>query len=214
MKNRYFADISNNNQQHLNEDAYVKAGSHLLIGHKSSEGTGFVDQFHADRSQRFHKAGAWMAHYHFGHCGESPRQQAEFFWSLCHNHFAPKDFLIIDTERGAANDGIPIGSVARWTNEFMGALKGFSGHSCIPYSNEALFAEMMRAGLRIPGHRGWIAAYGPRKPSIGGVSTWAWQYTNGVIGPSPHHYAGIGNCDGSILNRGTYLRLALSKPHV
>lgn len=213
MKNRNFADISNNNQQPLDFKAYVQSG-HVLLGHKTTEGLGFVDQFHVERTERAHKRGSWVLHYHFGHVGESPQEQAKFFWANCHGHFAPKDFLCIDTERGQANNGYPVGSVARWTNEFAQHLKGISGHSVIMYSNEALLAELVRAGLRIPGNRGWIAAYGPRKPSIGGISTWAWQYTDGVIGPQPHHYAGIGNCDGSLLNRGTFLRLALSKPRV
>lgn len=210
--NGLFADISNNNQQEMNFEAYKKHGKHILLGHKTTEGLTFVDQFHAERADRaHHKAHLWMMHYHFAHCKESPTEQAAFFWAHTAGHFAKLDFCAIDTERGMANDGIPAATVAHWTNEFAAHLKKISGHSIIMYSNESLLAELMRAGLRIPGDRAWIAAFGSSRPSVGGIRTWAWQYTDGIIGPKPHNFTGLGNCDGSRLNNGTFLRLAAAR---
>lgn len=209
-RNGLFADISNNNQQHMDFGHYGK--HHVLLGHKVTEGLGFVDQFHHDRSVRIHGFGhCYMLHYHFGHCRENPQAQADFMWANTHGHFAKRDFLVIDTERGAANDGVAVSVLARWTNQFADRLKKISGHSVIIYSGESLLREIVSSGLRIPGDRAWIAAYGPRKPFIGGIKTWAWQYTNGVIGPEPHSFEGIGNCDGSRLNTGTFMRLFLGR---
>lgn len=210
MSNRFFADVSNNNASAMNFHNYTKLGGHLLLGHKATEGTNFLDRDHAERSEQAHVNGSWVLHYHFGHVGESAIQQANYFWVNIKGHFARRDFACIDTERGAANDKFSPHQDALWTNQFCAEFHRISGHSVIKYSNEALLKELAVSGLDHKDGRCWIAAYGPNKPIVGGFKTWAWQYTDGSIGPEPHHFAGIGNIDGSKLNVGTYIRLRMA----
>lgn len=211
MKNRYFADLSNNNQQTMHFGDYVGAG-HVLLGHKASEGTAFVDGNYVDRTQRAHTQGSWVLHYHFGHVGESPEQQAKHFWEIIGDHFASRDLPCIDTERGTANESFSARQDAQWTNAFDVAFRKVSGHTIIKYSNESLLRELVNEGLNHKDKRCWIAAYGRRRPFIPGVQTWAWQYTDGVDGPEPHAFAGIGVSDGSRMNVGTFMRLAAKRP--
>jgi lysozyme len=205
---RKFADLSNNNPGGVEWGLYHQAG-HRLIGLKATEGTGFVDDTHAIRSENAHKNGIWVLHYHFGHANMDADLQARAFWNQVKGHFASKDFAALDIE---VNDGLSDVQVATWSNNFIAGFQKLSGHSMIVYSDQSFLSGLLSAGLRWPGGRAWVAAYGPSEPSIRGVTTWAWQYTDGGQGPEPHHYAGVGDCDGSILNLGTYLRLRLGKP--
>jgi lysozyme len=204
--NRYWADVSNNNPQQIQWKTYAQQGQHVLVGLKASEGETFVDKTHATRSENAHGAGVWVLHYHFGHPESSPTEQAQFFWSQIHGHFAARDFACLDIETGSPN-----AATANWCKTFISHFYAVSGHSSIVYASESYLRSLRANGLRWPGERAWIAAYGPRKPSIAGVSTWAWQFTDGQIGPNPHSCAGIGNCDISELNWGTYLRLRLKR---
>jgi len=209
--NRIFADISNNNSdRHFNFEAYREAG-HRVIGIKATEGIGFIDPFHDQWCARAHqKAKLHVIHYHFGHVGQSPQTQGEFFWAHVKPRFGRNDFLCIDIEGGGV-DGHGIDATAAWTNDFANHLIKVSGHHPVGYSNESELRELVKAGVRLPTNRWWIAAYGPSRPSIGGVKTWAWQYSNGVIGPQPHEAPGVGKGDMSKLNRGTALRLRFAR---
>ena len=205
---RNFADLSNNNAQAIQWKEYAKAG-HVLVGLKATEGQGFVDQTHGPRSEAAHSEGVWVLHYHFGHPNLSASAQASHFWGQIRGHFAKKDFACLDIE---VTDGQSWAQIANWSEAFISELAKLSGHSSLVYSSADFLSHIVASGLRWPGQRGWIAAYGPNKPSVPSVKGWAWQYTDGNIGPLPHHYMGIGNCDGSLLNWGTYLRLRLTKP--
>lgn len=209
--NRYFADVSNNNAQDVGWTSYRKDGQHVLVGLKASEGMGFIDKTHASRSEGAHKAGSWVLHYHFGHVGVSAREQVEVFWDQIKDHFARLDFACIDIEGGGMDRRGPI-ETARWVKEFDHFFRQYTGHTLIGYCNEALLKELVTRGASVAGDRWWIAAYGPNKPVVGGVHTWAWQFTDGVLGLQPRQVAGIGKCDVSILNRGTYTRLRLARP--
>jgi lysozyme len=210
VANRYFADVSNNNGETIGWTQYSKLGQHVLVALKATEGTGFVDRTHASRSEHAHEAGVWVAHYHFGHPGESASEQASAFWNQVRDHFASKDFAVLDIE---ISSGLTNAEVVSWCRQFIAAFKATSaGHSVVVYSDESFLEGLVGAGLTWPGRRGWVAAYGPDEPSIDGVSTWAWQFTNGTEGPEPHACAGVGTCDVSTLNEATFKRLSESKP--
>ncbi len=205
---RYFADISNNNSQTVNWNQYRKAG-HVLVGLKATEGNTFVDKTHPTRSENAHSAGVHVMHYHFAHPGKDANQQAQFFWAQIKGHFAKRDFAALDIE---VSDGLSDVQVARWVEQFDAAFRHISGHTLIGYSGESFLQGLKRAGMKLAGERWWTAAYGPNEPHVAGTTTWAWQRTDGTIGPPPHTCAGIGNCDISSLNWATYLRLRLLKP--
>jgi lysozyme len=199
--NRYWADVSNNNTQTINWTEYAKVGQHVLVGLKATEGTTFLDRTHAPRSEGAHKAGSWVVHYHFAHPNESAVAQARFFWAQIRGHFAAKDFACIDIE---VADGQSNHEIAAFVGAFKAEFEKSSGHSLIGYSGESFHNGIGSCGIK----RWWLAAYGPNEPR----GAWAWQFTDGQIGPQPHSCAGIGNCDISRLNWATYLRLRVKRP--
>jgi lysozyme len=203
--NRYFADISNNNTQTVNWTEYKKVGQHVLVGLKATEGESFIDKTHASRSEGAHSAGVHVLHYHFGHPNKSAKEQAQFFWGQIKGHFAKRDFACIDIE---VSDGMPNAAIASWVRGFAGEFKRVSTHSLIAYSSESFAHSIGNCGIT----RWWVAAYGGPGVPPAGASQWAHQFTDGSIGPQPHSCAGIGNCDVSQLNWGTYGRLRLTKP--
>lgn len=207
MPNRFFADISNNNTQTVDWNAYRNKGGHVLVGLKASEGESFIDKTHASRSAHAHQAGVWVAHYHFGHPDLNPVEQAQFFWAQVKPHFAGKDFACIDIE---VTGGLSYGAVGQWVRRFDAEFRRVSGHTLVGYSGEDFLAHMGPCGIK----RWWVAKYGP--PPVhapAGASVWAWQMNDGEVGPGPKACAGIGGCDVSELNRLTYWRLRLQKPH-
>lgn len=203
--NRTFADISNNNPQTIGWHAYRSEG-HVLVGLKASEGTNFVDKYHATRSQEAHKAGVWVIHYHFAHPNRSAGAQAQFFWNQIRTHFAARDFACVDIE---VSDGFTYPAINQWVRAFTAEFRRVSGHTLIGYSGESFLGSLGSCGI----NRWWVAKYGSGFPvAPANASVWAFQFTDGSAGPEPHSAAGIGHCDMSRLNWGTYLRLRASRP--
>lgn len=203
MRNRTFADVSNNNGQSLDLHAYKHKGGHILIGVKASEGTTFTDHTHAGRAHRAHEAGVVVIHYHFGHPGSSATEQAKHFWDQVKPVHSKKDYCCLDIE---VTDGMGTAHIKQWVKDFVAHFHKISGHQLVIYSGQAFLQE--HGPIRPPGARFWVAAYGPREAHVYWVKRlWAWQYTDGRSGPRPHAVAGIGHCDLSRLNRRTFLWL-------
>src|SRR5881397_1606188 len=113
--NRYWADVSNNQTQTIDWGVYKKTGQHVLVGLKATEGESFIDLTHAPRSISAHKAGVWVAHYHFAHPNKPSKEQAQFFWLQIRHHMAAKDFAVLDIE---VSDGASDKHMAAWCNDF------------------------------------------------------------------------------------------------
>jgi GH25 family lysozyme M1 (1,4-beta-N-acetylmuramidase) len=194
------ADVSSNNGA-VDLRAYAAAG-HAAIAIKASEGTGYVNPGHRAQADEAHRLGLTVVHYHFARPG---RGQLHAELANFHRTYLAAwrngDYVCLDLEVTEGAD------VAWYARAFLGALKGY-GHPTILYTYRAFAGEHLQ-GVRAD--RWWIADY---SGALSSEHAWAKQYTDGQEGPGPHHYAGIGNCDGSVLNVKTALTLWARKHHL
>lgn len=198
-----FADLSNNNgdASAFHGHAYKSAG-HKVIALKASEGTGFTDPRYAAWAHAAHAAGLAVVHYHFGRPEDgNPIGQATHFHNTAKPHFIKgRDRLCIDLETSMPTEG------KAWLGEYETQLAhlGADIHDdLIGYTFKSYFEE---GALTIASNAWWIASWGAlmrEREALGrNQYLWAQQYTNGVVGPDPHAFAGIrGNCDGSVINK-------------
>lgn len=204
MLNRYFADLSSNNPA-FDAVAYRAAG-HRLVAIKATQGTSYVNPKHALWCEHAHANQLAVIHYHYAKPGSSvaATTQAAFAWSVVRHDFGPLDWMCLDVERDQA---WRTGELVPFVSSFAAAWRGISGHSLVGYSEASLLDDPALVAA-IPGERWWAAAWGPTRPRIATVGApWAWQFTDGAIGPPPHECAGVGYCDVSQLNLATYLHL-------
>lgn len=197
---RYMADISSNNGP-VDIARYSRAG-HVAIAIKASEGRGYKNPFHMEQCATAHSFGLTVAHYHFARPGaRSISDEIANFRNAYMRGWRPGDYLVLDLE-------VVEGPNPRvYAEEFISQLERATGHPVVLYTYEAYRKEHLE-NLTFPGKRMWVAKYSDPAPT---GSLWAWQYTDGVDGPEPHFYSGIGKSDGSILNWGVSFRLAIRK---
>lgn len=201
---RYFADISNN-QAKVDLATYARAG-HRVIALKASEGTGYVDPTYRARVVEAHKHGLAVLHYHFARPDRHPYGQPEARWfaALVRPHLARGDRVVLDIEvqhpRGWRE-------LVAYVHEFEHELSIQTHHKLIGYSGAA-FMQAAGAAMQIRARRWWVANYTEKLWLPKWLrSAWAWQRTDGKVGPAPHSCAGIGRCDVSILSRRGYLSI-------
>src|SRR3954470_9725306 len=91
-------DLSSNNGT-PDLDAHFKAG-YRVIALKASESTGYTWPAHDALTDRWHKLGGRVVHYHFAQPGD-PVKQADHFLIAISGHFdRHRDVLCLDAERG------------------------------------------------------------------------------------------------------------------
>jgi lysozyme len=205
--NRYFADISSNNSFFDAED-YRKSG-HLLVAIKATQGTGYVNPKYAQWVQSAHKAGLTVLHYHFAE-KQNPVGEANHFLNTIKPHFGKKDSLVLDLEVTVdPANGYEITNPVNYRKWFDTQLFR-RGHRSILYSY-ASYLRQFGPGLRPISKKIWVADYETHPQGGWWGNSWAWQFTDGEHGPKPHSCAGIGQCDVSLVNPATYLRLRLGR---
>lgn len=194
--NRYFADTSSA-QPDVNMHDYADAG-HLLIAIKATEGVDYVNPYH--RGQCLAAGGRHVAvcHYHFARPdqGNAPDMEAEHFWSAVDYLAGPYDYLTLDLERATPNGWKhdPL-----WSSEFDATIRSLSRFRTILYANRST----LESG------EGWLTADPKRvhdadwstRPDYAppGYECVFRQFTDGVVGPQPQAFAGIGRCDGNYM---------------
>lgn len=210
MTDNLFADISSNNASF--DAAQYKAAGHLAIGIKATEDRDFVNPKYGAWVADAHRHNLGVFHYHFARPENGqPDGQAEHFWNTVRDHFRrPGDFVVVDVETSSPANG------KQFTIEYDKHLRKISGTHPILYTFLSYFQE---GGLTISSGDAWIAAWGRVQPGRnwdvpGPEDLWAWQYTDGHSGPTPHSFAGIpGTCDGSRLNPETTAHLRRNLKH-
>lgn len=201
MSTAYFADVSSNNPA-FDAHAY-KAAGHTIVAIKATEATGYTNPRYAEWVRAARRTRLTVAHYHFAR-PERHDGAAEFahFWEVAGPVFKRGDYVVLDLE---TNAGDPRANVA-FAHAFYAACKA-KGHNAVLYGSSSYIWSCGPA-LAPPGGRVWVAAYGPRPGALpAGMRQWAWQFTDGQIGPAPHACAGVGHCDVSTVNRRTQLAL-------
>jgi GH25 family lysozyme M1 (1,4-beta-N-acetylmuramidase) len=194
---RYFADqYEGNGAPDL--AAYANAG-HVLYAHKCTEGNVHVDGTYEQRAELAHRQGLTVVLYHYCRpdLGVASNTEASFFWSHARSAFVKGDALALDFELSTSL-GPSYG--ARYIAALWDALTLVSRRPIIIYGSTDFLAEQtLPRWLRHK--RYWQAQYAS---SVNQLATagprWAWQFTDGTVGPEPRTLAGIPNGDISQLN--------------
>lgn len=169
---RTFADLYEGNAM-FDAHHYAEAGAPFIV-HKATQGAHHVDARHALRSGLAHELGLAVGHYHFLDLSASAEQQADHFWAQSKAHWAPRDFLIVDCERGGV--GTAGGNVRQFLIEFDHRLHRVAGRTAIGYSEQSFLHEHE---LVVVSRKWWVADYGanPSAPPRG-QELWAHQFTD------------------------------------
>lgn len=198
--NRYFADLSSY-QRTFNAVEYATAG-HLLVAIKATESTNYVNPYHRGYSLRAGAEHVAVVHYHFGRPDLNPNDpEAEADWFLRNALLlaGPRDYLVLDLERA-----VPAGWAhdPAWSRKFDETVRSRSRFRTILYA--------LRSTLEQGSPTSWLAGEPFRNwdPDWSTDPAWSpegWtlafrQFTDGVSGPGPHTFAGIGVCDGDYMS--------------
>ncbi len=191
-------------QPHVDLQAVRTAGAlrcGSLAFSKITEGTSWSDPYGARRWREM--AGLGFPHrggYHFIHPSESGRDQADHFLSALHADgvvIRSSDVLCCDCE---VSDGEHASLVATCVREFGQVLAKETPAARWLYGGGPFLYE---CGVPLDGYEAhWLSAYtGDPAPYMiyGRARTVAWQYSDGVYGPSPRVCPGIGAGDMSII---------------
>lgn len=204
MSNRYFADISSNNPA-FSARGYKDAG-HILVAIKATEGDTYVNPRYLQWVIEAHRHGIAVVHYHFGRpdLHAEPGDEAWHFLATVLHHTGPNDYLALDLERPA------IGGWTRdpsWSHGFDEYVQVHCRFHMILYASQSDL-ETSDGWLAGDNRRVWVADWSTdRVVAPKGYVVLLRQYTDGVTGPEPHSFAGIGRCDGDIMSRELHERL-------
>jgi lysozyme len=199
---RHMADVSSNNRQY-NAVEYRAAG-HTRVAIKATEGATYVNPDLRNWADRSHAQGMAVSFYHFCRPESGDRvAEANHFWRQVKPLWLPGDALHLDLEVGLAELGVV--KLANYHNMFCSYLLLASGHDSLTYMNENYY-DILGENLFTTYNEFWIAAYGSQAPKLSKRhKLWAWQFTDGSVGPEPHAAAGVGECDLSRVNLRTVL---------
>lgn len=205
-----FADISSNNGS-VDIHSYRQSG-HCLIAVKASEGIGYVNPYH--RGQVLQAAILHMSviHYHFAHPDvNTPEAEADHFIRATHGTLGPHDYVCLDQERATPQGW---SQDPAWSHRFDKRLRELTWYKTILYASRSVL-QLAPADqwLVAPPYRFWDADWsvGPDRAPAGGWVAIR-QFTDGVYGPEPHTFTGIGRSDGNIA-RGSFWQQVLSHQH-
>lgn len=202
-----YADISDYQvRPHLGQ--YASAG-HIVIARKRTQGDHLVQINDTHDVDQAHAAGLRVIHYHFAELVTtgSWASEAEFFWKRTRPTMRPGDLLMVDVE---TTGQIGRAAVAPWVMSFSNYLLHISGADVIGYAPLAFLFHTVPM-LDVHSHAWVVAAWGGEVPSLGAVrQRFSHQYTDSIVGPEPHQFAGIGPADGNLLTRRAFK--ILSKP--
>lgn len=198
---RLMADVSSNNGL-ISVPNYSRAG-HVVLAVKATQGIGYVNPFHLSQCNLAHDFGLTVVHYHYCEVGNSIEQEIAHFRNTYIRAWRPGDYACFDIEVN--------GLTTSYADVILRKYYQDTQREPLLYTYQSFFDNQLK-GVKIPGNRVWLANYSPvvirlPRPYI----LWAKQYTDGTLGPGPHFYSGIGNCDGSEITAGVASALRLRK---
>jgi lysozyme len=209
MLTRNMADVSSYNVK-VNMTKYRQA-RHRRIAIKATQGSGYVNPHLGQWASEAHNLGLAVSYYHYCEpSGPGGKLQVAHFWRCVSDLWLPGDALHFDLETDIAQ--FSPGGLAQYHNEICRQLLSLTGHDSITYMNLDYYSQMWQF-LHTSYNQYWIAAYGDTAPDLESQhKLWAWQFTDGAIGPEPHTANGIGRCDISRVNTRTVLADAARAP--
>lgn len=168
---RTFADLYEGNGV-FDAHHYAEAGAPFLV-HKATQGARHVDAKHALRCGLAHEMSLPVGHYHYLDLSARAEAQADHFWAQAKAHWRPRDFLIVDVERGGVGRA---SGVKQFLVEFDHRLHRIAGRTAIGYSEQSFLHEH---NLVVVSRKWWVADFGanPGAPPRG-QELWAHQFTD------------------------------------
>lgn len=189
---RLFADLSSNNNAFA-ADVYKDTG-HILVAIKSTEGVHYINPNHRGWSLRAGLNHIGVVHYHFARpdLGNPPDAEADHFLQTALRLAGGRDYLVLDLERAT-----PAGwkHDPAWSAAFDRYVQDHSRFHTILYANKSTLTQS-DAWLVGDVRRVWDADWSS-DPDFAppGYAVAFRQFTDGVMGPEPHHLPGVGLCD-------------------
>lgn len=202
--NRFMADISSNNS-HFDARAYAEAG-HIAVAIKATEGRWFIDPDHRAWCMYAHSEHLAVVHYHFARPDHNygPVDEANWFADTVRANWSGRDYVVLDLERATPQGWSHDPAYSRDFDHQM-QVRGF--HDLILYASRSVLDQSdqwLEGQDRAVWDADW-STYPTTHP--GGYRVAFRQYTDGHLGPEPHSYAGIGNCDGNRIDPQLYARM-------
>ncbi|WP_248963313.1 glycoside hydrolase family 25 protein [Sphaerisporangium perillae] len=144
---------------------------------KATEGLTFRDPSFAHHWRELGKKGIVRGAYHYGHPGNDPIAEADYFLSVVNQQPAkPGDLLVLDLE---TTDGESVADVNTWAKTWLAHVKSETGVTPLFYSGWN-FADTYGHGLA--DYPLWVAYYGRAKGDVTPPADWkTWtihQYTD------------------------------------
>ncbi|MFI7702625.1 glycoside hydrolase family 25 protein [Nonomuraea sp. NPDC049480] len=147
---------------------------------KATEGTSFRDASFARHWREMDKKGIVRGAYHYGHPGNDPIGEAEYFLSMVNSQPAkPGDLLVLDLE---TSNGKSVAEVNAWAKAWLSHVKTKTGITPMLYSGWN-FANAYGKGLAE--YPLWVAHYSKPKGELTPPADWkSWtihQYTDSPV---------------------------------
>ncbi|WP_171075033.1 glycoside hydrolase family 25 protein [Nonomuraea basaltis] len=147
---------------------------------KATEGTSFRDASFARHWREMDKKGIVRGAYHYGHPGNDPIAEAEYFLSMANSQPAKAgDLLVLDLE---TTDGKSVAEVNAWAKKWLSHVKAKTGVTPMLYSGWN-FANTYGKGLAE--YPLWVAHYSKAKGQLAPPADWkSWaihQYTDSPV---------------------------------
>jgi len=173
--------------------SYAQVKDAGIVGciYKATEGSGYTDPTYVQQQQAAKAIGLKWGAYHFATAASTSSQIDNFMKFACPD---PDELFCLDWEDYGSNT-MSLSAVKEWIAEVETQL-GREGQ-CVLYSgNTAKEALGNSIDTFLGSRRLWLCQYGTTpvwQRSWNGY--WAWQFTDGIVGPMPHTIPGIGPCD-------------------
>jgi lysozyme len=189
--NPLFVDLSHHDPAEDYEA--VKRDGIVGVVYKATEGGGYTDDTYVGQQAAAKAAGLLWGSFHFAD-GSSISKQIDNYLNFAAPD--PDELFCLDWEDNPSGDGcMSLDDAKTWIAEVEREL-GRAGQ-CVLYSgNTAKDVLGDNVDEFLGARRLWLCQYGST-PSWqrSWDKYWAWQFTDGVYGPSPHSIDGIGPCD-------------------
>ena len=173
--------------------AAVKAAGIVGVIYKATEGASYTDATYVNQRHAAKAAGLVWGAYHFADGSPVAKQVDNFLKFVAPD---PDELFCLDWEDNPDGHGaMTAPDVKTWITAVENAL-GREGQ-CVLYSgNTAKEVLGDNVDVFLGARRLWLCQYGPApKCQKSWPTYWAWQFTDGHSGPTPHSITGIGPCD-------------------
>jgi lysozyme len=171
--------------------ASVKSDGIVACIYKATEGSGYTDPTYVQQQKAAKAAGLKWGAYHFATASTLSAQVDNFMRYAAPD---PDELFCLDWEDYGSNT-MSLANVKEWIAEVERQLNREG--ECVLYSgNTAKEALGDKIDTFLGSRRLWLCQYGPDpKWQASWDKFWAWQFTDGIVGPMPHSIDGVGPCD-------------------